>query len=75
MLSSGQSNDDMPAWSPDGQRIAFTSDRARPGNEIQAGQYGIYIYDLTTGVITRVLQDIQDARYPAWRPRPKGAAQ
>lgn len=75
MLSSGQANDDMPAWAPDGQRIAFTSDRASPGNEIQAGQYGIYVYDLTTGVITRVLQDIQDARYPAWRPRPKGPAQ
>jgi Tol biopolymer transport system component len=69
---SSQANDDTPDWSADGQRVAFASDRASPGEGGQGGKYDIYVYDLTTGTVMRVTQGDRDARYPAWRPpKPK----
>lgn len=67
-LFSSQANEDAPDWSSDGQRIAFASDRARPGDGVQSSGYDIHIYELTTGTFTRVTQGDRDARYPAWRP-------
>ena len=62
-LLSSQANDDSPAWSPDGQRIAFASDRASPG----VGT--IYVYDLATGMLEQLTGSDQFAQYPAWRPQ------
>ena len=45
-LTSGLFKDYCPSWSPDGQSIAFISDRAKVG-----GQWAIYIMQLTVGSV------------------------
>ncbi|MGJ3240875.1 MAG: TolB family protein [Anaerolineae bacterium] len=54
-------NNSYPSYSPDGTTIAFTSDRG-------AGGAGIYLYDLTDGTITRLIDTEQDEIQPAWSP-------
>ncbi len=51
-----------PAWSPDGERIAFTS--------IRSGHEEIYIYNLKDSSLTRLTDTRpgEGARYPAWSP-------
>jgi Tol biopolymer transport system component len=53
-----------PAYSPDGTKLAFTSDR-------DDGNYDIYVKDLATGQLTQLTNDdearISDRR-PAWSP-------
>lgn len=53
-----------PAYSPDGTKIAFTSDR-------DEGNYDIYVKDLASGQLTQLTNDdeadISDRR-PAWSP-------
>jgi hypothetical protein len=54
-----------PAYSPDGTKLAFTSDRD--------GDYEIYVKDLTSGQVTQLTNDVADAgsipdRRPAWSP-------
>ncbi|MEW5829024.1 MAG: protein kinase [Chloroflexota bacterium] len=51
-----------PAWSPDGERIAFTS--------IRSGHEEIYIYNLKDNSLTRLTETRpgEGARYPAWSP-------
>jgi Tol biopolymer transport system component len=43
-LTSGPGNDTEAAWSPDGRKIAFQSDRA--------GTAGLYVLDLRTSHVT-----------------------
>jgi Tol biopolymer transport system component len=45
-LTSGRFKDSCPRWSPDGQSIAFISDRAKVG-----GQWAIYIMPLMLGSV------------------------
>jgi serine/threonine protein kinase len=51
-----------PAWSPDGDRIAFTS--------VRGGHEEVYIYNLKDGSLTRLTETKpgEGARYPAWSP-------
>jgi Tol biopolymer transport system component len=52
-----------PAWSPDGERIAFTS--------LRDGTKDIYLLTLDTGAVSRLTTatgDIQENSHPSWSP-------
>ncbi|PYS42977.1 MAG: translocation protein TolB, partial [Acidobacteria bacterium] len=51
-----------PAWSSDGQRIAFAWQRSRTSN------FDIYIYDLASGRNTQITTDAGDNEKPTWAP-------
>ncbi len=62
-LTTVPGSDFEPAWSPDGTRIAFTSNRD--------GTRDIYVLDLGTRAVTRltkVEQPVQENRQPSWSP-------
>ncbi len=61
-VTSGEKKDTNPAWSPDGTRIAFVSDRGKKGQ--------IYILDLVQGgEAHRLTQDDDHASsQPVWSP-------
>jgi TolB protein len=52
---------DSPAWSPRGDKIAFTMRQGR-------SRYDIYIYDLKTTRITRITSNQGDNENPVWSP-------
>ena len=52
--------DSWPAWSPDGRKLAFTSERD--------GNYELYSYDLTSGSETRLTDHPASDAFPAWSP-------
>jgi len=65
-LTDGDWDDGSPAFSPDGQRIAFTSDRAEerwswPGKDI-------WVLDLRSKRLTRMSDETIYAGPPAWSP-------
>jgi hypothetical protein len=51
-------NDEAPSWSPDGQRLAFASDRS--------GNYEIYTVDLSGTNLTRITSNGAQNRWPLW---------
>jgi Tol biopolymer transport system component len=55
-------DDGAPTWSPDGNYLAFSSDRA--GN----GRRAIYLLDLQTGAVTPLTDGTYNDRWPAWSP-------
>lgn len=54
-------NDINPTWGPDGQRLAFASDRAREG------VFALYVLDLLTREVRRVVPG-ESAVQPTWSP-------
>ncbi len=52
--------DALPAWSPDGQAIAFTSDRS--------GNPDIWVLELGGGELVRITEDPAEDTQPAWSP-------
>ncbi|RMD92168.1 MAG: hypothetical protein D6813_06365 [Calditrichaeota bacterium] len=58
-------DDRDPAWSPDGNLIAFSSDRSYFGKD---GYLNIFIYNLQTGSIQLVTHGPHNDYSPAWSP-------
>jgi Tol biopolymer transport system component len=58
--------DDMPVWSPDGQKIAFVSDRD--------GNKEIYLMDADGGNVQRVTNHPAVDQMPVWAPNSKALA-
>ncbi len=54
--------DDQPAWSPDGTKIAFRSNRD--------GNFEIYVMNVDGTGQTRLTNDPAEDTDPAWRPVP-----
>ena len=61
-LTRGDGNDAKPAWSPDGQRIAFTSKRA--GDDAAA----LYVIDADGGEAERIVAMPYAVSNPRWLP-------
>jgi len=59
-LTSDGSNDNSPAWSPDGQRIAFASERSGGG--------AIYVMRADGEGVEQLTPSIMIAEQPAWSP-------
>ncbi len=57
-LTSGKYDHREPAFSPDGTKIAFTSDRG--------GSYGVHVLDVGSGKITQLTIAPDDAAAPQW---------
>jgi dipeptidyl aminopeptidase/acylaminoacyl peptidase len=67
-LTSGQSHDEQPAWSPDGRQIAFLSDRHR--NADLTWRNDVYVVNVRSGVVRRVTPGRGDQNWAraAWSP-------
>lgn len=55
-----------PAWSPDGARLAFMSDRN--------GGWEIYVYDFASGSTRQLTECAVNCRFPAWSPDGRAVA-
>jgi Tol biopolymer transport system component len=62
--------DTLPAWSPDGETIAFWRFNFIEGESFEGGPAGIWLYDLDTGEETVLyeMQDASDETPPIWSP-------
>lgn len=58
-LTDDASDDDEPAFSPDGKRLAFSSDRGGDGRDI-------WVLDLASSTLSRVTDDPADDTRPSW---------
>src|SRR5690606_40794459 len=61
-LTDGAGRDDDPVWSPDGQFIAFDSDRDGDG------MFDVFVLNVATGEIHRVTDEDGNDVAPAWQP-------
>jgi hypothetical protein len=62
-LTNDYYDDRDPAWSPAGDRIAFSSDRTTFGS---SGAYNLFLYDLRTGTIEYLTCGRESSGSPAW---------
>src|SRR5215203_394205 len=60
-LSNNDADDFNPSWSPDGEKIAFASDRDN-------GNFDIYIMNADGSGLTRLTDDPADDFNPSWSP-------
>jgi Tol biopolymer transport system component len=61
-LTFGHGDDREPRFSPDGTKLAFSSDRAF------SGSYDIWVVDLATGNLTQLTSSSADEFEPTWSP-------
>ena len=66
-LTDHPAEDGAPAWSPDGQWIAFASDRVGNGN------HAIFKINLRTRKVVQLTSGEWDDRWPTWAPAGAGA--
>ncbi len=59
-VTTASAADRFAAWSPDGQRIVFSSDRG--------GASALYAYELATGTVLPVFSGLPDATSPVYSP-------
>ena len=62
-LTNDYYDDRDPAWSPHGDKIAFSSDRTSFGKN---GRYNLFLYDVATGAIDYLTFGDETASSPAW---------
>jgi Tol biopolymer transport system component len=70
MLTHAHANSGLPAWSPDGRRIAFATDRNAPGGDV------IFVMNADGSdqhAVTHTLPRVNDA-WPTWSPDGKRIA-
>jgi Tol biopolymer transport system component len=67
-LTDNDAFDGGPAWSPDGQRIAFTSDRDSDGADLGWPRTDLYVMDADGGNVRRLTTSESGAWNPAWSP-------
>ncbi|MDQ3877255.1 MAG: hypothetical protein M3290_02730, partial [Actinomycetota bacterium] len=60
LLVGGRSNERAPAWSPDGTRVAFDSNRS--------GNYDIWVLNRTTHHLRRITHEGAYDADPTWSP-------
>ena len=63
-LTENRQNDRSPSWSPDGERIAFSSDRKGDFENFE-----IYVMDTDGGNQQKLTNNRGDDRSPSWSPR------
>jgi dipeptidyl aminopeptidase/acylaminoacyl peptidase len=67
-LTGGRVADREPAWSPDGRRIAFASNRRRDA-DLLSSRMDIHVVDVETRVVTAVTRGPRSMFFaPAWLP-------
>ncbi|MBN1891132.1 MAG: PD40 domain-containing protein [Thermoflexales bacterium] len=65
-LTDDKARDYFPAWSPDGSKIAFESDRSPEKSSSGAAQSDIYVMDADGSNATRLTTDIDNDNSPRW---------
>lgn len=61
-------DDADPVWSPDGKRMAFSSDRYPTDPNFPYGQYDIFVMNADGSGLVRVTQSPASDRSPSWSP-------
>jgi TolB protein len=68
LTNSPEAIDDDPDWSPDGQRIAFTS-HSITDNQLNSVTAEIYVINADgTGGLVRLTNNVEEERAPSWSP-------
>jgi Tol biopolymer transport system component len=71
-LTDDDTGDDAPAWSPDGRRIAFVSNRAESApclfHDCTGSTNELYVMDADGSDVTRLTETPHDEGGPAWSP-------
>lgn len=65
-LTDGDWSDGTPAWSPDGQRIAFASDRTADRWRVLGSD--IWVFDIASGSLRRLTDETLQCGAPTWSP-------
>jgi len=63
----GDSNDDAPAWSPNGTQIAFTANRSSDRRRVW-NRSAIHVVNVAQGTVTAVSPEDAQFGTPAWSP-------
>lgn len=65
-ITSGEFDHRQPAWSPDGERLAFVANRSEDADYTNVAD--VWVLTLATGEMRRVTAGLGPVSYPAWSP-------